>query len=214
MISTCADLDRFIPIESKPARLVVHGCIGTVLSGWFRTDWLANWIYVAAERNPDARFDIVTRDDATRARAAIDPKGILGERLRVGPRFPSEMPDTVRSHDLSVLFYAGGEISEIGRSPTRMAEVLGCGLPVVANEGVGDVADIVRNNRVGVIVAGPEPAQMNAALDELETLMKDPDLSERCRTTAEALFSLKTGTKAYQAVYASILHTEDSACVA
>ena len=214
MISTCADLDRFTPVENKSVSLAVHGCIGTVLSGWFRTDWLANWIYVVAERNPDARFDIVTRDDAIRARASIDPKGMLGERLRVGPRLPSEMPDTVRSHDLSVLFYAGGEISELGRSPTRMAEVLGCGLPIVANEGVGDVADIVRNNRVGVIVAGPEPAQMNAALDELETLINDPDLPARCRATAEALFSLETGTEAYRGIYASILHTEDGACVA
>jgi glycosyltransferase involved in cell wall biosynthesis len=69
-------------------------------------------------------------------------------------RSSEDMPDAVRGHDLSLMFYAGGEISELGRSPTRMAEVLACGLPVVANEGVGDVADIVRRKNIGVIVEG------------------------------------------------------------
>ena len=131
--------------------------------------------------NPNARFDIVTRDDANRVREALDPKGALGNRLSIGPRPTEEMPDAVRNHDLSVMFYAGGEVSELGRSPTRMAEVLGCGLPVVANKGVGDVADIVRQNKVGVIVDGPDPAQMRAALDELKTLMQDPlDSNIKC----------------------------------
>ena len=167
-----------------------------------------------AQEDPDARFDIVTRDDADRVRAALDPKGALGDRLSIGPRPSEEMPDAVRGHDLSVMFYAGGEVSELGRSPTRMAEVLGCGLPVVANEGVGDVADIVRQNKVGVIVDRPRSPQMKAALDELKALMQDPDLPGRCRATAEAVFSLEAGTEAYRGIYASILHAEDSSCAA
>ena len=59
------------------------------------------------------------------------------------------MPSLVRSHTASVLFYAGGSISELGRSPTRLAEVLACGRPVVANPGVGDVEHVIRQNRVG-----------------------------------------------------------------
>jgi glycosyltransferase involved in cell wall biosynthesis len=94
-----------------------------------------------------------------------------------------------------------------------MAEVLGCGLPVVANEGVGDVADILRQNKVGVIVDGHDPAQMRAALDELKLLMQDPDLPGRCRATAEAVFSLEAGTEAYRGVYASILQSEGNPCV-
>jgi glycosyltransferase involved in cell wall biosynthesis len=213
VIPTCADLDRFTPAPTKRIGSTVHGCIGTILSGWFRTDWLAAWLSTVAMDNPNARFDIVTRDDANRVREALDPKGALGNRLSIGPRPTEEMPDAVRNHDLSVMFYAGGEVSELGRSPTRMAEVLGCGLPVVANKGVGDVADIVRQNKVGVIVDGPDPAQMRAALDELKVLMQDPDLPGRCRATAEAVFSLEAGTEAYRGVYASILQSQGNPCV-
>ena len=210
VIPTCADLDRFSPKAETRTGPTVYGCIGTVLSGWFRTDWLANWMRVASARDPDARFEIVTRDDAQRVRAELDPTNDMAGRLSIGPRPSEDMPDAVRGHDLSVMFYAGGEISELGRSPTRMAEVLGCGLPVVANEGVGDVAGIIRRNNVGVIVEGASVQQMETAFDALQTLMQDPDLSKRCRATAEAVFSLEAGTEAYREIYASILNTKDT----
>jgi glycosyltransferase involved in cell wall biosynthesis len=210
VIPTCADLDRFTPAADTRRGPTVHSCIGTVLSGWFRTDWLANWMRIAAARDPDARFEIVTRDDAIRVRAALDPANELAGRLNIGPRPSEDMPDAVRGHDLSVMFYAGGEISELGRSPTRMAEVLGCGLPVVANEGVGDVADIVRKNNVGVIVEGASVQQMETAFDALQILMQDPNLARRCGATAGAVFSLEAGTEAYREIYASILNTKDT----
>ena len=205
MIPTCADLDRFTPPLDRPSGPTVHGCIGTILSGWFRTDWLAAWLSAVAQDDTDARFDIVTRDDADRVRVALDPMNKFGDRLMIGPRPSEEMPAAVRGHDLTVMFYAGGEVSELGRSPTRMAEVLGCGLPVVANEGVGDVADIIRRYNVGVVVKDGSYAAMMAALDELKELRSDPDLPSRCRKAAEEVFSLQAGTEAYRKLYAKIL---------
>ena len=205
MIPTCADLDRFSPPLDRPSGPTVHGCIGTILSGWFRTDWLAAWLSAVAQDDTDARFDIVTRDDADRVRVALDPMNKFGDRLTIGPRPSEEMPAAVRGHDLTVMFYAGGEVSELGRSPTRMAEVLGCGLPVVANEGVGDVADIIRRYNVGVVVKDGSQAAMMAALDELKALRSDPDLPSRCRKAAEEVFSLQAGTEAYRKLYAKIL---------
>ena len=208
VIPTCADLTRFIPAADKRLGPAVHGCIGTVLSGWFRTDWLENWIRIAAARDPDARFEIVTRDDASQVRAKLDPANELAGRLSIGPQHSEAMPDAVRGHDLSVMFFTDG-LSKLGSAPTRLAEVLGCGLPVVANEGVGDVADIIRKNNVGVIVEGANVAQMETAFEALQTLMQDPDLPMRCRATAEAVFSLEAGIEAYRDIYASILKSKD-----
>lgn len=213
VIPTCADLDRFTPAADTRRGPTVHGCIGTVLSGWFRTDWLASWMRVAAARDPDARFEIVTRDDAIRVRAILDPANELAGRLSIGPRPSENMPDAVRGQDLSVMFFTDG-LSKLGSAPTRLAEVLGCGLPVVANEGVGDVADIIRKNNVGVIVEGASAQHMETAFAALQTLMQDPDLSDRFRATAEAVFSLEAGTEAYREIYASILKPKDPTCAA
>ncbi|MBC7140427.1 MAG: glycosyltransferase family 4 protein [Defluviimonas sp.] len=200
VIPTCADLGRFTPASTPRRGPAVHGCIGTILSGWFRTDWLAAWMTSVAALDPDARFEIVTRDDAERVREALDPANELARRLSVGPRLSDEMPDAVRGHDLSVMFFTDG-LSKKGSAPTRLAEVLGCGLPVVANEGVGDVADIVRKHNVGVIVGGASKDQMEAAFKALQTLMQDPELPLRCRKAAEEVFSLEAGTAAYARLY-------------
>jgi len=125
VIPTCADLDCFAPAPTKRAGPPVHVYIGTILSGWFRADWLGAWISTVAIDDPNARFDIVSYDDADRVCAALNPKGALGDRLSISPRSSEEMPDAVRGHDLSVMFYAGGEVSELGRSPNRMTEIFG-----------------------------------------------------------------------------------------
>ena len=204
VIPTCADLDRFTPGAARENGPAVHGCIGTILSGWFRTDWLAAWFARLAEADREARFEIVTRDDPAAVRAAVDPRGQLAERLAVVARAPRDMPAAIHSHSSSAMFFTGG-LSKLGSAPTRMAEVLGCGVPVVVNEGVGDVARIVREHRVGVLLEGPADELTIAAMDDFADLAKDPDLPARCRRVAEELFSLEAGTEAYRELYRSVL---------
>lgn len=207
VIPTCADLARFAPRDGNRHEPRVHGCIGTILSGWFRTDWLAGWFACVAQADPQARFEIVTRDDPDEVRAAIDPQARLGERLAIGGRPSREMPDALGGHDLSVMFFTVG-LSKLGSAPTRMGEVLGCGLPVVANDGVGDVARIIAEHRVGVIVKSADMADIAAAHAELCALLRDPDLAARCRHAAEAVFSLEAGTRKYAELYRFVSASE------
>jgi glycosyltransferase involved in cell wall biosynthesis len=204
VIPTCADLDRFVPAEVPPTRPVI-GCLGTLLSGWFRLDWLAAFLAVAARKDRALQFEVTTLDDPAQVRAAIDPMEVLGARLQIAPAEAGQVQTVLQGQRASVMFYAGGEVSELGRSPTRMAEVLGCGLPVVANEGVGDVAQIIRDHNVGVVVSGATAPEMQAAWDALLALLADPGLPARCRGAAEALFSLEAGTAAFAALYEQVI---------
>ena len=205
VIPTCADLKRFEPAYTERGAERMYGCIGSVLSGWFRLNWLSAFFMRAAMRDADASFEIITRDNAVEVRRRVDPDHKLGDRLTIRSCSSSEMHHAIQGHDVSAMFYAGGEISELGRSPTRMAEVLACGLPVVANSGVGDVAWLISQYRVGVLVAGSGSVEMQAALDNLDRLLQDPDLASRCRAAAEAVFSLEVGIEAYGRIYGLIL---------
>lgn len=209
VIPTCADLDRFVPVVKPSGDSRVYGCFGTVLSGWFRLDWLATFFRLAANRDGTARFQIVTRDDTSRVRAAIDGGEALQSRLEVFSMPPHRMHEAVQQQSVSVMFYAGGEVSELGRSPTRLAEALGCGLPVVANAGVGDVARIIKEYGVGIVLENGSEEAMSAALDALDLVMQDPDLPRRCRHAAETVFSLSGGTEAYRKLYRQILPAND-----
>lgn len=202
VIPTCADLDRFVPIDQRPSRRVI-GCLGTVLSGWFRLDWLSSFLAVAALRDPFAVFELTTLDDPAAVRAALDPDRCLGERLLIAPSAPDNVHRVLQGQTASVMFFTDGP-GKRGSSPTRMAEILGCGLPVVGNDGVGDVARIVRDYRVGVLAQGAAPEAMAAAWNELLALLQDPDLPSRCRKAAEEIFALEAGTEAYARLYRNL----------
>lgn len=82
VIPTCADLERFVPASVPPARRVI-GCLGTILSGWFRLDWLAAFLSAAACRDPDCLFELTTRDNIDCVRAAFANHPDLLQRLTI-----------------------------------------------------------------------------------------------------------------------------------
>ena len=207
VIPTCADLDRFKPPETHP-EASVYGCVGTVLSGWFKTDWLAAFFRAVARHDPKARFEVVTRDDAEPVQRQIDPDGAL-DALSVFSAKPEQVHRDFQRQTASAMFFTEG-IGKLGSAPTRLGEVLGCGIPVVANEGVGDVARILRRYRVGVIARDCTDNAMDEAVRNLTELRKDPSLPARCRQAAEKVFSLAKGTEAYRSLYAEILGESDA----
>lgn len=204
VIPTCADLQRFQPIEPARGDTLVIGCIGTMLSGWFLIDWLRAFLEAFARVGPQARFELISREPPAAILQALRPDPSWAGSVFIASATPEQMPEIVRKHDASVMFFTSG-LSKLGSSPTRMAEVLGCGRPVVANVGVGDIEPIVSKHRVGVLARNQERDEMESCVMKLLALMQDPDLNNRCRRTAEQLFSLDHGTNAYDQLYKEIL---------
>ena len=203
VIPTCANLNRFVPATHPPSKQVV-GCLGTVVSGWFRIDWLANFLAIGAKRETSLSFEITTRDDPDKIRSAIGGGADLQSRLSIAPCESDKVHEVLQGQIASVMFFTQG-LGKLGSSPTRMGEILGCGLPVVANDGVGDVASIIKKYNVGVLISGASEYEMKQAWDELYVLLKDRDLALRCRRAAEEVFSLEAGACSYEALYGRVL---------
>lgn len=204
VIPTCVDLDRFSQVQPSSALhdgQIRVGCVGTVLSGWFLTSWLATFFRAAADRWPDAQFEIVSRDDPDEVRAALAHFiGPLAAQIRCRSAAFDEVPGLISALDAGALFFATG-LSRLGSCPTRMGEFLAAGRPIVANAGVGDFAQVIRERRVGVIVTSDDPAAMAQACDDLAALLADPGIGDRCRQTAMDLFSHQRGVATYDELY-------------
>lgn len=189
VIRTCADFYQFVTVDQRPSRQFV-ACLGTVLGGRFRLDWLGSFVAVDAERDRDAVFELTSRYHRARVRAALTR---LGDRLKIALAAPK---DAQRGLQVQTAFVTCHHrwLCKVGRSPTRMGEILGCGMSIVANDGVGAVARIICDHHVGVLAKGSDRQAMAATWTNLMALLDGSDLASRCRKAAAEVFSLQAGT--------------------
>ena len=67
--------------------------------------------------------------------------------------------------------------------------------------GVGDMAEVLKGERVGVALETFNETSMTAALQQLLQLVSDPATSARCVSAAHRHFSLDTGVSLYDRIY-------------
>ena len=85
--------------------------------------------------------------------------------------------------------------------PTKVAEFLACGRPVVVNAGLGDFDEYIQEFDAGVILDGTSEDLKFKAL-KLAELISDPDTPLRCRALAEKYFDIDKGAEKYLDLYA------------
>lgn len=87
--------------------------------------------------------------------------------------------------------------------PTKIAEFLAIGRPVVVNVGLGDCDEILQSSGTGVILSRSDNLESKAI--ELIELCQDLTTPNRCREIALSNFSLDSGVERYQEIYKSML---------
>jgi glycosyltransferase involved in cell wall biosynthesis len=110
------------------------------------------------------------------------------------------MPAFIRLMHAGV-FFIRVCFSKRASAATRLAEFLGCGVPVVINDGIGDSGEIVRAGRAGVVLAETTREAFERSAAPLEALLGDPQTAARCREVAMQEFSLTHGVARYAALY-------------
>lgn len=88
--------------------------------------------------------------------------------------------------------------------PTKIAEFLASGRPVVVNKGLGDMDQFIEEFDVGVILDG-SPVNLTESVHKLISLISDRDTPHRCRAVAEKYFSMDVGAEKYISLYTQML---------
>jgi glycosyltransferase involved in cell wall biosynthesis len=119
---------------------------------------------------------------------------------------PREMPNIVAgaTAGLSICRTDVGD-SLAAAVPTKIAEFLATGRPVVVNAGLGDMDALIAEHRCGVIVRGTDIADADEAAARLDELLTEPGLARRCREAAETHFDLDQAVDRLLEVYAATL---------
>lgn len=210
VIPTCANLDLFRPvlyrencrteIDYRPFTL---GYVGTV-GPCYEFDPVLECFKMLKRRLSNARLLIINRNDHSYIFGRLKAFGINMDSVEVKEVNYEDVPLEIGRMNAGVFFYTPTN-SQISRSPTKMGEFLACGIPCLANTGVGDVKEILEDNRVGVVIQNFELKSMEKAVGQLLELVDDPDVQGRCVSVARQQFSLKTGVQTYDRIYRELL---------
>jgi glycosyltransferase involved in cell wall biosynthesis len=210
VIPCCVDFGRFRLADETPRdelrrelnltgrRVVVY--VGS-FGGWYMTEETARFMALAHRQDASTFSLILTQTPPAAIAARLRALGVAEDSFFVGKVSPSEVPRYLKASDIAVSFIRAC-YSKLSSSPTKIAEYLAAGLPVVCNAGVGDVDEVIEGDRVGVVIREFDDASFLRALEAVEALRREGNLAERSRASAERRFDIeRVGGAKYRRLY-------------
>jgi len=203
VIPTCVESKAFElswsenNVKKQP---LIYGIVGTVLSSWFDLQSLARLMGFLLEYNPDSVFHFCTRDNADEIMSNIPDE--LHEKILIQQLPHHKMSHFYKTLSMSIMIFRNSH-SKVGSFPTRFAESLIAGLPVIINDVFEDVSQLMRSKELGILLSGDVEGlhgELNVALDRV---INDRDISQRCRSTARENLSMDRAVDTYQEIYSS-----------
>jgi glycosyltransferase involved in cell wall biosynthesis len=213
VIPSCVDLAHFtfdaaarsrvraaLGVADRPV-LVYSGSVGT----WYMLDEMLAFYEVARQRWPGLFFLALVNRSPDVVVDALRGRGIADADCAVRWARHDEVPGYLSAADAGIAFIRPS-LSKRSSSPTKYAEYLACGLPLVANSGVGDIDTLLTSwPDAGTLVAAHTRDDYAAAADRLVALATGAN-RPRCRAIAEREFSLiGRALPAYNELYARVL---------
>ena len=90
--------------------------------------------------------------------------------------------------------------SLIASMPTKIAESLACGTPIICNNFNSDIQEMILENKIGILYDFSEPLN-EKKYQEIIDLIKDGSTSEVCVNFSKKYFSLQGGVEKYRDIY-------------
>jgi glycosyltransferase involved in cell wall biosynthesis len=211
VIPCCVTAERIAPRSDRDAvrrdlgvsDRVVYVYIGA-LGGYYLLRETAEFLAVARENDVRTYALVLTHGPAAPIIAELERHGLTANDYRVMRAEPADVPMFLGAADVA-LSIIRPSYARIASSPTKFAEYLAAGLPVVSTTGIGDLDGHIEEGRAGVLLRSLDREAYLDALRALETLRGDPNLGERCRQEARARYDLETvGGARYRRLYEAL----------
>jgi glycosyltransferase involved in cell wall biosynthesis len=201
VIPTCANLNRFT-VSAVERRDFTLGYVGSV-GVWYLFDETLRCFQLIREKIPAARMHILNRGGHDFIKSRLNAMSISPDLIRLESGDHDQVARAMQSMNAGIFFYRPA-YSKIATAPTKLGEFLGCGIPCLSNYGVGDMAEILEGDNVGVAVTDFDNATLKEAVNRLVALSQMSGIAEKCRSTAERHFSLEEGVARYARIYQSL----------
>jgi glycosyltransferase involved in cell wall biosynthesis len=174
--------------------------VGSV-SGVCLVEEMARFFLALRRLKPDAFLQVLTQEGAADASGLLARTGLPAGAFAVGSCTPADVPGVLRRARLGLSFRQP-TFAQIAACPTKIPEYLAAGVPVVSNEGIGDIDALLLGAHVGVVVRRFDEAAFAEAARDAVRLSEEPGIRVRCMAAASEHFDLdRVGGARYRAVY-------------
>jgi glycosyltransferase involved in cell wall biosynthesis len=215
VIPTCFDPDRWnTPRKNIREAIGAHGRAIIVyagsLGGAYLTRELADFFAVARTIDESAFLLIATHSSPHLITEQLDRAGVPAADFHIAYVPPETLPAYLCASDIAMCMMKPG-YSKLATSPTKFAEYLASGLPVISSRGLGDIDAVIDSERVGVLLDGFNTESYANAFRCADALRKQPGFSDACRETAHRFYDLHSiGSARYMRLYRAISGSPDT----
>lgn len=210
-ITTCCDVHRFKKIFTHRTKqnfgrqnicIVYIGSIGP----WHSFKRVREFLKFSYSYLPLSRYRILINWGEKEFWDFITEENFNDSRFSIAHVPHKDIPSSLRDADFG-FFFIPPVYAEKGASPTKMGEMLACGIPIITGHSVGDVDELVINNSIGYVIKEFNEEEYRKAIDSLIKLLETDreNLMQRCFAVANDYFSLEKGIEKYNFIYKKLL---------
>ncbi|NTW32565.1 MAG: glycosyltransferase family 4 protein [Bacteroidetes bacterium] len=218
VIPCCADMELFtksnvdeikkenirkkLNITENDFVLSYLGSIGT----WYMLDEMLDFFNLLLKKKKNAKFLFITSDSPEFILESAINKGIPVDRLVIQKASRNEVPIFLSLSQISI-FFIKPVFSKKASSPTKMGEIMGMGIPIICNSGVGDVDKILSDSNAGLLVNSFSDEEYSLVIEKMDALLIQD--KGKIRKLAEKYYSLKDGAERYSNVYKKLTRDKE-----
>jgi glycosyltransferase involved in cell wall biosynthesis len=209
VIPCCADLEHFnfsrinqsnsealrsqLGIAEDAKVITYLGSVG----GWYMTKEMFTFFKLLLDKDTSYFMLVLTKDDANKVKNEAHSFGIPENRLLVTYSNRNDLPLYLSLSFFSI-FFIRNSFSKMASSPTKHAELMGMGIPVVCND-IGDTGHIIKTTQTGILINEFGETDMKNLTENIDQLLRIPP--SHIRYEAKKIFDLQAGAAKYLQVY-------------
>ena len=153
-------------------------------------------------KQPNSCFLFISKSDTSLIKIEAKEMEIDSTSIFITSCEYTEIPNYISVGNASIFFIVTS-FSGKAVSPTKQAEVMSLGLPIVANTGLGDTDVVLNSTESGIVVDNYEKNTLQNAADQLLNFNKP---KSELRAAAEKYFTLEGGIEKYHHLYQLLLN--------
>jgi glycosyltransferase involved in cell wall biosynthesis len=210
VIPCCVDYELFTPLSSQERKSlkkslnieledVVLGYVGSI-GTIYMLDEMLDFFKIMLKKLAKAKFFIITLESPQTILQKARQRDIPLETLIIKAATRKEVSLYLNTVAIAISFIKP-IYEKRGCSPTKIGEYWAMNIPVIANDGVGDIGKIMQDTEGGTLITEFSKEAYSEALEKTLPL-KNKDLS--IREKSKIYYDLTQGVETYHKIYTQL----------